>query len=86
MFHQPIYDAEKSLNRWISTWIPSLASYAESPEASAMVANLAALTKHLSIQLGCISEQATHDQFAAQEELALHHEEMYQQEEKMKNR
>jgi len=86
MFHQPIYDAEKSLNRWISTWIPSLASYAESPEASAMVANLAALTKHLSIQLGCISEQATHDQYAADEELALHHEEMYQQEEKMKNR
>jgi len=51
-----------------------------------MVANLAALTKHLSIQLGCISEQATHDQYAADEELALHHEEMYQQEEKMKNR
>ena len=43
MFHQPIHDAEKSLNRWISTWIPNLAQYAESPEASAMVANLAAL-------------------------------------------
>ena len=86
MFHRPIHDAEKCLNRWISTWIPNLASYAESTEASARVAELAALTKHLNIQLARIAEQATDDQYAAQEELAQHHEEMYQQQEKMKNR
>jgi hypothetical protein len=68
MYHPTIFNAKKSLKDWIAHWIPQLARDASSPEASEMVANLAALTTFLDLQLSCLSEQATEDHIAEYEQ------------------